>query len=99
MLETPNGRGSVKLVLVNCKKLNPISNSGKSTYNSYRQYEIKLIRLHIGHTRLTCGYLRPRNAQKLTCNNATCKNQRLTVDLKSASNGRIAKESIISKAI
>ena len=30
-------------------------------YNSFRQYEVKLSRLCIGHTRLTHRYLMPRN--------------------------------------
>ena len=44
-----------------------------------RQYEIKLSRLRIGHTRLTHGYLIIRNDQQATCLNVACKNQTLTI--------------------
>ena len=46
----------------------------ESTYNSCRQYEIKLSRKWIGHTRLTYGYLMSINEQQPTRGN-----QRLTI--------------------
>ena len=42
----------------------------ESAHNSCRQYEVKLNRLHIGHTtRLTNGHLMLRNDQQQTCRN------------------------------
>ena len=48
----------------------------ESAHNSNRKYEVKLSRIHIGHTRLTHGHLMTRNSQKPTCGSATCGNQK-----------------------
>ena len=47
----------------------------KSAHNSCRQFEVKLIRLRIGLTRLTHGHLMSRNDQQPTYKNAACGNQ------------------------
>ena len=55
-----------------------MSKSEKSIYNSYRQYDFKLIEHHIGHTRLMHGHLF--NVKKcLTTNIQKYKNQRKTI--------------------
>ena len=51
----------------------------ESAHNSSRQYDVKLSRLRIGHTRLTHGYLMTRNNQQPKCGNAACGNQTLTI--------------------
>ena len=51
----------------------------ESAHNSNRQYEVKLSRIRIGHTRLTHGHLMTRNSQRPTCGSATCGNQNLTI--------------------
>ena len=40
------------------------------------QYEVKMSRLCIGHTRLIHEHLRTKNNQKPTFGNAACRNQR-----------------------
>ena len=45
----------------------------KSAYNCCRQYEVKLSRIRIGHTRLTHRYLMSRNEPPPTCRNAETK--------------------------
>ena len=37
---------------------------------------MRLSRLHIGHTRLTYRHMMTRNGQQSTCTNVACKNQR-----------------------
>ena len=61
------------------RNIKPKIEEWESVHNSCRQYEIKLSRLRIGHTRLTQGYLMSRNEQQPKCNYATCRNQRMTV--------------------
>ena len=51
----------------------------ESADSGCRQYEIKISRFRIGHTRLTHRYLMSRNDQKSTCTDATCRNQTLTI--------------------
>ena len=41
----------------------------ESAHNSCRQYEVKLSRIPIGHTRLTHGHLMLRNNLQPTCGN------------------------------
>ena len=62
------------------KIIKPRIEEWQNTHNSCRQYEVKLSRLQIGHTRLTHGHLILRNEQQPTCMNATCKDQRITVE-------------------
>ena len=50
-----------------------------SAHNTCRQYEVKLSRLCIGHTRLTHEHLMSRINQQPTCKNAACGNQSLTI--------------------
>ena len=73
-LETPNGKGTVWPTVVNIKFHNE---EGEKTKNSFRQHEIKLSKLHIGHRRLTRGHLRTRNAQQQICSNTSCRNKSL----------------------
>ena len=71
----------------------------KSAHNSCRQYEVKLSRICIGHTRLTHGLLMSRNKQQLACGNTASGNQRLTTKhcLKDCSNGGTAERNTIFK--
>ena len=57
------------------RNIKPRMEEWESAHNSCRQYEIKLSRLRIGHTRLTQGYLMLRNEQQPKCNYAICGNQ------------------------
>ena len=61
------------------KIIKPRIEEWQNTHNSCRQYEVKLSRLRIGHTRLTHGHLMSRSEQQPTCSNATCDNQITTV--------------------
>ena len=49
-LETPNGKGNEKTILVSYTTLNHIL-KWKSSHNSCRQYDVKLSRIRIGQTR------------------------------------------------
>ena len=46
------------------RNIKPQIEEWECVHNSCRQYEIKLSRLRIGHTRLTQGYLMSRNEQQ-----------------------------------
>ena len=48
-------------------------------HNNCRRYEVKFSKLLIGHTRLTYGHFMTRNDQQLTCTNAACRNQTVTI--------------------
>ena len=50
----------------------------ESACNSCKQYDVELIRLFIGYTRLIHGHLISRNDQ-LTFRNEVCGNQKLTI--------------------
>ena len=51
----------------------------ESAHNSCRQYEIKLSRKRIEHTRLTNGHLMSRTNKQSTCGRAAYRNQSLTI--------------------
>ena len=51
----------------------------ESAHNSCRQYDVKLSRIRIGHTRLTHGHLMSKKKQQPICGNAAHENQRLTI--------------------
>ena len=47
----------------------------ESAQSNFRQYEVKLSRLHIGHTRLTHRHLMSRNDQYPACRNIVSENR------------------------
>ena len=51
----------------------------ESVHNSCRQYEVKLSRIRIRHTRLIHGHYMSKNNQQSTFGNAAWGNQRLTI--------------------
>ena len=67
----------------------------ESAHNRNRQYEVKLSRIRIGHTRLTHGHLMTRNSQQPTCGSAACGNQSLTI--KHCPNGGTVEQNTVSK--
>ena len=56
----------------------------ESTHNSIGQYEVKLSRFCIGHSRLTRGHLTSRNVRKPMCSNANEKKTEQSLTIKNA---------------
>ena len=61
------------------KYVKPRKEERESVHSCCRQYEVKLSKLHLGHTRLTHGHLMSRDYQQPACRNTGCGNQTITV--------------------
>ena len=58
--------------------IKPSIEEWESAHYSFRQHEVKLSRIRIGHIRIAHGFLMTRNEQQPTCLNVACRNQTLT---------------------